>query len=201
MDEGYIKFNCQLIEAEPIWFEGFDVLNQWRDRLYQMGLIGMYPNKIGFGNISIRDGHSRQFYITGSATGGLAILTEAHYTEVTDYHFKTNSLTCWGPIKASSESLTHAAVYLADPTVNAVIHVHHLKLWQALLHKIPTTSLEVAYGTPEMSLEILRLFQETDLKTAQVLVMGGHQEGIISFGKNMDEAGRVLAERLKLIEN
>jgi L-ribulose-5-phosphate 4-epimerase len=200
MDEGYIKFNCRWIETKPILFKGFKEINQSRDRLYRLGLIGMYSNKIGFGNISMRVGNSQQFYISGSATGGVAVLNEAHYTEVIDYHFETNSLTCRGPIKASSESLTHAAVYLADPAINAVIHVHHLQSWQALLHKIPTTSVDVAYGTPEMSQEILRLYKETDLKKGQVLVMGGHQEGIVSFGKDMDEAGRVLLEQL-VIEN
>jgi ribulose-5-phosphate 4-epimerase/fuculose-1-phosphate aldolase len=200
MDEGYIKYNCQWNKVDPIIFEGFQEINKWRDKLYQLGLIGMHPNKIGFGNISIRIGRLRQFYISGSATGGLAVLNETHYTAVTDFHFETNNLTCQGPIQASSESLTHAAVYLADPEVNAVIHVHHLQSWQTLLNKIPTTALDIAYGTPEMAFEILRLFKETDLKKGRVLVMGGHQEGIVSFGKNMDEAGRVLLEQLRIEE-
>jgi ribulose-5-phosphate 4-epimerase/fuculose-1-phosphate aldolase len=154
----------------------------------------MYPNKVGFGNISIRDGNTSRFFITGSATGGLEDLTENHYTLVTDFNFQENHLTCQGPIKASSESLTHAAVYVAAPEVNAVIHVHHLKSWQKLLNRIPTTSSNVAYGTPQMSLEILRLFKETDLKNKRVLAMGGHQEGLISFGKDMEEAGKVLLD-------
>ena len=35
-------------------------------------LIGVDSNGIGFGNLSVRDGATRNFYITGSATGGLA---------------------------------------------------------------------------------------------------------------------------------
>jgi L-ribulose-5-phosphate 4-epimerase len=192
MDEGYIKFNCQWIESDPISFEGFKEINEWRDKLYQFGLIGVYPNKIGFGNISIRVGKSRQFYITGSGTGGLDVLNESHYTKVMDFNIKKNSLTCQGPLKASSESLTHAAVYLTDPQINAVIHVHHLTSWERLLGKIPTTSPDAAFGTPEMAREIIRLFNETDLKNEQLLIMGGHQEGIVSFGKDLNEAGRVL---------
>jgi L-ribulose-5-phosphate 4-epimerase len=194
MDEGYIKFNCHWIKSDPVIFEGFQEINHWRNRLHQLGLIGMYPNQIGFGNISIRTTASNQFYITGSATGGFEKLSEAHYTLVTEFNFSANRLTCHGPIKASSESLSHAALYLADPGANAVIHVHHLLFWQKLLNQIPTTSCEVAYGTPQMSGEILRLFQETDLKHTKVLVMGGHPEGIISFGKDMEEAGRALLE-------
>lgn len=194
MDEGYIKFDCRWIEAAPVVFEGFQAINHWRNKLHQLGLIGMYPNKVGFGNISIRDGNTSRFFITGSATGGLENLTENHYTLVTDFNFSGNYLTCRGPIKASSESLTHAAVYLTVPEVKAVIHVHHLKSWQKLLNRIPTTSSNVAYGTPQMSLEILRLFKETDLKNKRVLAMGGHQEGLISFGIDMEEAGKALLE-------
>jgi L-ribulose-5-phosphate 4-epimerase len=41
---------------------------------------------------------------------------------------RKNSLTCQGQVKASSKSLTHAAIYAANPRVKAVIHVHCLSL-------------------------------------------------------------------------
>ena len=198
MDEGYIKYDCQWITGEPVLFEGFAEINNWRQRLHQLGLIGMNPNKIGFGNISLRALGTNQFYITGSATGGIKHLTEAHYTRVIDFDIKKNSLTCKGPIKASSESLSHAAVYSAASEINAVVHVHHLKSWQLLINQLPTTCNTVAYGTPEMHWEIIRLFKETDLRTKQVLVMGGHPEGIVAFGRNMEEAGRALMAQLTI---
>ena len=200
MDEGYIKYNCRWIKEEPVLFEGYEKINSWRQRLHQLGLIGMNPDKIGFGNISLRVKESGQFHITGSATGGLENLTPAHYTLVTDFDFKANSLTCKGPVKASSESLSHAAIYSAIPDMNAVIHIHHLKSWQKLIDRIPTTSSKVPYGTPEMSFEILRLLKETDLKTGQVLVMGGHPQGLIAFGRDMEEAGKVLFKELVMEE-
>jgi L-ribulose-5-phosphate 4-epimerase len=85
MDEGYIKYNCQWIHGEPVLFEGFKEINDWRQRLHQLGIIGMNSNKIGFGNISLRVPGTNQFYITGSATGGVNNLTEAHYTRVVDF--------------------------------------------------------------------------------------------------------------------
>jgi hypothetical protein len=88
--------------------------------------------------------------------------------------------------------MTHAAFYQADPAIGAVIHVHHLDFWKRLLHTVPTTAPEVAYGTPGMALEILRLYRETDLPRRKLAAMAGHEEGIISFGCDLDEAGTEL---------
>jgi ABC-type iron transport system FetAB ATPase subunit len=63
------------------------------------------------------------------------------------------------------------------------------------MNKVPTTAIEVAYGTPEMAKEILRLFREDNLMEKKIVVMSGHEEGIISFGKNLPEAGNILLDR------
>ena len=47
-----------------------------------------------------------------------------------------------------------------------------------------------------MAREILRLCQEEHLLQAQILVMAGHFEGIIAFGKSLDEAGQLLLQYL-----
>jgi L-ribulose-5-phosphate 4-epimerase len=192
MDEkGYIKFNCQSIKDKPVDKKLIEQLNVWRNKLYHLKLVGAYPNGIGFGNISIRlDG--KNFLITGSATGNHQYLTNKHYTIVTSYNFAENTLTCNGPIQASSESLTHAAVYEANKDINAVIHIHSKSLWNRLLQIIPTTSPTVEYGTPQMAMEIHRLFKETNLNSKKILVMAGHEEGIISFGKDLEEAGNLI---------
>jgi len=192
MDEkGYIKYHCHWIEDKPMKASLIKELNNWRDKLYQLKLIGAYSNGIGYGNISIRL-ESNVFLITGSATGHLKKLSAKHYTRVTSYNFAKNTLTCEGPIRASSESLTHAAIYEANKEVNAVIHIHSKPLWDKLLCTIPTTSPAVEYGTPQMALEIGRLFNETDLNTKRILVMAGHEEGIIAFGKDLDDAGSII---------
>jgi len=198
MDEGYIKFHCNWIEAEPISINQLHELNKWRDTLYNLGFIGVYHNGIGFGNISKRL-NNNTFIITGSATGGLKTLNENHYVLVNEYNLRQNSLTCTGPIKASSESLSHAAIYECSKETNAVIHIHNFDMWEKLIHKVPTTREEVLYGTTEMANEIKRLFIETNVKSEKIIVMAGHEEGIIAFGKTLDEAGGILLKRMHII--
>jgi len=196
MDEGYIKFNCKRIPSDEIPLDKVADLNVWRKIMHDKGLIGMYPNGIGFGNISIRcDGDS--FLISGSATGGIPDLDTSHYALVTDYNLTSNSLICKGLINASSESLTHALIYECSPSANAVIHVHNLTLWKELMHKVPTSNEHVSYGTSEMANEIKRLFEETNLCNEKIIVMAGHEEGIISFGKDLEEAANVLLDNLE----
>ncbi len=186
MEEGYIKFNCILRKGSPPDKEITEKLNIWRDRLYSAGLIGMFENGIGYGNISLRLA-ARIFVITGSRTGGIAVLKPEHYTTVTDYDINNNLLVCEGLIKASSESLTHAAAYDALPEINSVVHIHSEELWSRYLHVFPATSDKVEYGTPEMAAEIQRLlkYEKTDVK---VMVMAGHRPGLLSYGKSLKEA-------------
>ena len=192
-EKGYIKFNCHWIKTNPVNEEQIYELNAWREKLFKLKLIGVYSNGIGYGNISIRL-KDTIFLITGTSTGQYPVLNVEHYTEVISYNFIENIITCKGPIKASSESLTHAAIYETNPEINAVIHVHNLTLWKKLLNKVPTTSPAVEYGTPEMAIEIQRLFTETNLRDQKILAMGGHEEGVISFGKNIDDAGKILMD-------
>ncbi len=192
MDEGYIKYLCNWIKDKPINPEKLVEINHWRNKLYQLGLIGEYENGIGFGNISIRVKNTTEFIITGTHTGNIETLNEEHFTTVTNFNWQKNWVTCVGPIQASSESLSHGAIYLTNPEVNAIIHVHHRKMWENLLNKIPTTDKNCSYGTPEMAQELIRLSQENELKNLQILVMAGHEEGIISFGKTLEEAGNIL---------
>lgn len=196
MDEGYIKFNCERIPSNDIPLDKVSVLNAWRKIMYDKGLIGMYPNGIGFGNISIRH-DDNSFLISGSATGGIPNLDASHYSLVTDYDLSSNSLICKGQINASSESLTHAMIYENSPSTNAVIHIHNLEIWKRLMNEVPTSNEQVPYGTPEMAKEIKRLFIETDLNREKIIVMAGHEEGIISFGKDLEEAANVLLGNLE----
>jgi L-ribulose-5-phosphate 4-epimerase len=98
----------------------------------------------------------------------------------------------------SSESLTHAAIYESDPSTSAVIHCHDSGLWATLLNRAPTTSKSVAYGTPEMAYEIVRLFKVTNMRSRKILVMAGHEGGVVNFGKNLQEAFGVLIRTREL---
>lgn len=196
MDEGYIKFRADWQKGAAFPADKLADLNHWRDRLYGLGLLGAYPDGIGFGNISQRWNAQGQFLISGSTTGNFAQLCPEHYTLVTAVELGQNLLHCRGPIIASSESMSHAAVYLECPLVTAVFHVHHRGMWERLLHKVPTTATGVTYGTPEMAYSIMQLLRETNLPQQRIFVMEGHPEGIFSFGASLDDAGEVLLKHL-----
>ena len=193
MDEGVVKYRCDWQEADPVAAENIADLMDWRDRLHSWGMISIYENGIGFGNVSIRLGNSCQFVISGTQTAHLPTLGPESYCTVTEFNLEQNFLGCQGPVPASSESLTHAAIYLHRDDVGAIVHVHNPKLWQQLLFKIPTTRKEIPYGTPQMALEMFRLFEEENLADRKILAMAGHEDGIICFGSTLDEAGTVLS--------
>ena len=111
----YVKFSCERTATETTSFSGLAELNAYRRRLLPPGLIGMDSNGIGFGNLSIRDGATDNFYVTGSATGGIPELTLADCAKVVAYDFERNWLQYEGSTIPSSESLTHAAIYESDP--------------------------------------------------------------------------------------
>ncbi|MEL7036617.1 MAG: class II aldolase/adducin family protein [Cyanobacteria bacterium J06592_8] len=192
MDEGVIKYHCHWLKDEPISEYKIQDLMQWRDHLYSLGLIGVYDNGIGFGNISIRLGESLEFIVSGTQTGHFPHLKAEYYTQVTAFNLAENTLTCRGPVKASSESLTHAALYHFDSKIQAIIHIHQGELWKKLLFQVPTTRPEVPYGTPQMAGEMFRLFEQEDLAEQKILAMAGHEDGVITFGANLPEAGEVL---------
>jgi ribulose-5-phosphate 4-epimerase/fuculose-1-phosphate aldolase len=184
----YVKFTCEQVAAEITRFGNLAELNAYRRKLLQLRLIGVGANGIGFGNLSIRDSATKNFYITGSATGRKPELTLADCARVVAYDFEKNWLRYEGSAIPSSESLTHAAVYESDAKAGSVIHCHDSKLWAALLNKAPTSSKAVDYGTPEMACEVTRLFKVTDVQSRKILVMAGHEGGIVAFGKDLDEA-------------
>jgi L-ribulose-5-phosphate 4-epimerase len=99
-----------------------------------------------------------------------------------------NSLWCRGLIKASAESMSHAAIYSANAEVGAIVHIHDRNLWEKYLDVFPATDKKVEYGTPEMAYEIGRIMTYPQTLEKKVFVMGGHEEGIISFGKTVEEA-------------
>jgi len=188
----YIKFTCEQAATEITSFGGLAELNAYRRKLLQLRLIGVDANGIGFGNLSIRDGTTKNFYITGSATGRKPELTLADCARVVAYDFEKNWLRYEGSVIPSSESLTHAVVYESDAKAGSVIHCHDSKLWAALLNQAQTSSKAVDYGTPEMAYEVTRLFKVTDVQSRKILVMAGHEGGIVAFGKDLEEAFAVL---------
>lgn len=192
-DEGVIKYSCQWRKGDPVEFEAFGVLNHWRQVFHDKQLIGENADGIGYGNISVRTSGD-QFVISGTATGGIPRLGSEHYALVDSFDLDTNSLVCSGPVKASAESMSHGTVYRMSPEIKAVVHTHHMEMWEYFIDKLPTSNREVTYGTPEMAAEIQRLYEESEMPELKMMVMGGHQEGLISFGVSLEEASQVMLE-------
>jgi L-ribulose-5-phosphate 4-epimerase len=190
-DEGVIKFNCEWTRSGPLDDELIKDLNFWRQKMHQLGLIGVNEDGIGYGNISLRF-RKNEFIISGSGTGKLATLTGEHYAFITAYDVKRNSVCSTGATIASSESLTHAMIYEYASDMHAVIHVHHLNMWKKLLETLPGTAGDIAYGTPEMANEIARLFKDQNLYQNKIFGMAGHHGGVVSFGKSLEEAAGLL---------
>lgn len=205
-NEGIIKYHLEFTPAPPLPAAEIEEINLWRDKLYQLKLIGQDPARYGgygYGNLSMRlapfdaPPNQRPFLISGSQTGHLPKLGPEHYTVVTECYPAENRLVAHGPIRPSSESLTHGAVYALSPAIRVVLHVHSPEIWQAAAGLgIPITDASVPYGTPAMAAEVARLFASTDLAVRRIFSMGGHEDGIVAFGETAEEAGATLLSAL-----
>lgn len=187
IDEGYIKYVSDWSPGPAPDADATALLETWRRPLYEAGLIGHDEALgVGFGNLSVR--HGNQFIISATQTGHLAVTSSDHYALVTGYDIDGNLVSSTGPAQASSESLTHAAIYELDAGINAVVHVHSSRLWRELIDRAPTTAAGISYGTPEIAREFARLHAHTDFAEQGIAVMAGHEQGIVSIGKDLEQA-------------
>lgn len=189
IDEGYIKYLSDWTRGPAPDHAETSLLTKWRRPLHAAGLVGHYTDlDVGYGNISVRFRGTSQFVISGTQTGELADTCGDHYALVTGYDIGRNQVSCVGPVEASSEALTHAALYELNPGIGAVVHIHDRRMWNELLHRAPTTADDIGYGTPEMAEEFARLYRETEFPHRGIAVMAGHDEGIVCIGKSLEQA-------------
>ena len=194
--DGVIKFKFNLKMAQAVDEQTYLDLEKWRIILFKMNFIGEYPKeKVGFGNISKRLGGD-SFLITGSQTGKYQNLNGRHYTKVMKGDLAKMSIEAQGPIAPSSESLTHFAIYHSCPQVKYIFHIHSPKLWRHMLDKnFPKTKKDTPYGTIQMAQEVKSI---TSKNPSGIIVMEGHEDGIISYGETAEEAGKIILETLKI---
>ena len=191
-DDGYVKYASQWTKT-ALLKEDFEELIVYRNKLAGLNLIGVYPDQIGYGNISQRIKQTPQFIISGTQTGQHKIALPEHFCKVTDVNIAQNKLLCEGPVQASSEAMTHAAIYLADTNVNTVIHIHHHELWQQLKNIVTTTDITITYGTPEMANAMFDAVKAIEKnKLPKIIITAGHQEGVFTFGSSMKDAYETL---------
>jgi ribulose-5-phosphate 4-epimerase/fuculose-1-phosphate aldolase len=210
-EEGVTKFDLRFSERTPVSLDTFADLNRWRRQLWEQALIGqdsMRYGGYGFGNVSQRlpdspelVGH-RAFLISGSQTGHLPALRAEHYAVVSACDPTMNRVEAYGPIRPSSESLTHGMLYDQADTIRVILHVHSPDIWRAADRlQLPVTDVSVAYGTPAMAEEVRRLFNDTGVAEQRIFSMGGHEDGIVALGKSADEAGAILLRTLSRCRN
>lgn len=195
IDDGIIKFDFSgHSQTNPLGNKEIYELEKFRHKCFNLRLIGEYEEfKVGYGNISIKKDYQKylntdnpQFLISGTQTGHLENLTGEHYTRVINYNLETNEIISCGPTLASSESLTHAAIYQANDNINAVIHIHSKEIWLGMLNnEEASTDKDIPYGTIEMANAVMELAKDKD---NGVMAMGGHEDGVICYGQNLETA-------------
>lgn len=207
--EGVIKFQAQH-ERKPLvahrYAELVCQLIAWREIMAKTGLVGQVPQLYegaGYGNASGRVGAPsaprgrRPFVITGTQTSGSPCVSLDDFCLVEEYDDVENRVASAGIVLPSSESLTHGAIYDLSPSIRFVFHAHSPVIWrQARRLRLPTTSPHVAYGTAEMAREARRLFTGSDLGERRIMAMGGHEDGVVVFGRSAHEAGGALLRAL-----
>jgi ribulose-5-phosphate 4-epimerase/fuculose-1-phosphate aldolase len=193
--EGVIKFNLTFRTERVV---GVDVveLSAWRTVLKDLGLLGQAPGRYdgyGFGNISQRC--SGGFVISGTQTGELDAVTLDDYAFCETWDLQRNAVDAQGAVKPSSESLSHASIYDVHETVTCALHAHSPDIWRNSVELgIAVTDESVAYGTPEMAKEVRRLI--TDMGSPGIFSMGGHEDGIFTFGRSLADAGQLMVREL-----
>jgi len=189
--EGVVKYDFTFNKSRALKRSLIRPIESCRERLYAMGVIGAYPDGIGYGNISQKTAEG-MFVITGTQTGHLPRLTPRHYALVESCDDKQFCLRASGASKPSSEALTHGTIYGLSEEITAVIHIHSMALWRFMLAGEYLRTAAVEYGTLEMIEEVERLYAQDDPLLNPKFAMAGHEEGIVCFGRDMKEAEQVL---------
>jgi ribulose-5-phosphate 4-epimerase/fuculose-1-phosphate aldolase len=204
IDDGVIKYDrSNFTQCGPLDLVEYFSLEFWRKKLFELNLIGEYSEVgVGFGNLSLVYDYSQiystnhpQFIITGTQTGKYSELDGNSYTRVLDYDIQNLKIKTMGPIEASSEALTHAAIYHFNPNIKVVFHIHSPQIWSGMIKdQSDHTAIEIPYGTLEMARATERCIGSND---SGVFCMHGHVDGVVAYGKNLKETGELVLQIYK----
>jgi Class II Aldolase and Adducin N-terminal domain len=205
--EGVIKFELMHTRKSFPASTDLDTLIAWRAVLHRLRLIGQDPRRyggLGFGNISQRIEHvpagsnqEPRFVISGTQTGAAEHLDLTQFSTVTGFSIPENRIIAEGPVKPSSEALTHAAVYHCRPDIRFIIHGHSPDIWRATHSlSLPCIEKSIAYGTVEMADAVQNLIQSQGSHTTGIFSMLGHEDGIVAYASEANAAGNLLVETL-----
>jgi ribulose-5-phosphate 4-epimerase/fuculose-1-phosphate aldolase len=199
-DEGIIKFELKFNHAPPQELKSVAELNAWRQILHRLGLTGLDSSRyqgLAYGNVSRREGPNR-FIVSGTQTGAKNCLTPDDYCLVLDFDLAKNHVHAEGPIKPSSEALTHGAIYAANSHIECVLHAHSPVIWRyATQLGIYQTDASIASGTPEMGQAVGQAVRNLN---SGIISMGGHEDGLIAFADTIWQAAVALVKCLAKAE-
>jgi hypothetical protein len=202
IDEGVIKFHLDFREGPSPQKNLLWELNRWRFKLRALGLIGQDPERYagyGFGNLSRRlpDRGDSAFFISGTQTGHLDQLQANNYATVLQCSPAKNQLQATGQVKPSSEALSHGILYQNHPEIRWVMHLHSPDIFNNYrILSLPCTDPSATYGTPEMAAAIESLAKERENSHPSLLIMGGHQDGILAYGSDAEATGDLVIRTL-----
>lgn len=200
--EGIIRFAYDLKPASAgvIPEAQFRDLAAWRTILKRLDLLGQIPGRyqgFSFGNLSLRDPElSDEFIITASQTSGESDFDTAQLVRVTHCNLERFWIDAEGELPPSSEAMTHAMIYRADPHISWVFHCHSPELWQATEKlALPRTGEDVAYGSSAMVSAVAELFARHHSRPLLFTTLG-HEDGVFSCGTSARDAGGLLVTYL-----
>jgi hypothetical protein len=199
--EGVIKFALEFRSGPPPEEQLLPELDAWRLIFRRLGLLGQDAQRyggLGFGNLSRRAGPGGPpgaFIISGTQTGALERLSPTDYTTVLACDPAGNRVTASGPVRPSSEALSHGVLYHSDLNITWVMHLHSPTIFAAAGRlRLPITDPAAAYGSPQLAEEIRRLSPLAG--RPGLLVMGGHEDGILAFGASAAATGGLVVQTL-----
>lgn len=200
-----IKFNCKFESTTIPEFSVIQELNLIRKYLFNNRLFGINEDGISYGNISAYCDELMEYYsaysnkikfiITASGACGREKFLMDDYSAVVDYDFAKNYVHCIGKHIASSESLTHAAIYNSENKAKFVVHLHNQKIWSQNFNKLLTTDADIEYGTPELAFNIMELLRDSK-NTKPVIILGGHPDGVLIWDTNTQSLLETIEELL-----
>lgn len=201
--EGAIRFSFELergSSADAIPDDAFRCLAAWRDILRRLKLLGRDPRRYDgyhYGNVSVRDSsRPERFFVTASQTSGRRRLTARQIVRIDACDAARFALTATGAAAPSSESISHAMLYAADPAIGWVMHGHSPTIWQhtdAL--RLPCTPADVEYGSPAMARAVGALLGARPERPL-VFTTLGHTDGVFAAGADADSTGLALIQTL-----
>jgi hypothetical protein len=193
--EGVIQFAYALTPGDPgLASTAFAELAAWRSVLRDLDLLGEHPDRYdghGYGNLSVRDSRG-DFVITASQTSGKSSLMQGDLVRISKVELREFRVDAIGSKAPSSESLTHAMLYRADPGVQVVFHVHSPLIWRQHAElQLPATPADVPYGTPAMA-EAVSALTAAQPQRPLLFVTAGHEDGVFAVGASARDCGALL---------